>query len=342
MFDLATDLIARDVAALPEKSLAVREKWREVKIVGNLDTIRHWEAATRSVLLTTVAPLTQWSSISGFEEAHKFDILVCKLQIEHLRRSSRFDDLKAQLLDQVVQLPINLSQVRPLVPVIDRVKSQAFWGDVSVPALEQIRNELRGVIKYRQTGGVGGRLPPRVIDVKEDQSLVERTPHKVKLDGLEQLAYRNRVLKVLTDLFDSNDTLQKIKNGQPVGEADLQSLVSLVLTQDPQLDLRDLEEYYPETAGHLDQAIRGIIGRDVEGVAQRFMEFLHRHTGRLNSHQVKFLDLLQNHIAKYGAIEVERLYEPPFTLVHNDGLDGVFPDDTLATELLDLLRSFKP
>lgn len=342
VFDLATDLIAKDIAALPDKSLAVREKWREVKAVAPLDVIRRWDAATKSVLLSTVAPLMQWCSIAGFEQAHKFDNLVCKLQVEHLKGSSRVDDLKAEVQGQVSQLPINLTQIRPLTPVIDRVNGPTFWTNLSVPALEQVRVELRGVIKYRQTGGGAGRLPPRVIDVREDAAFVERTPHKVKLDGLEQVAYRNRVLKVLTDLFDSNDTLQKIKNGQPVTENDLQSLVSLVLTQDPQLDLRDLEDYYPETAGHLDQAIRGIIGRDAEAVADRFTQFIHRHTARLNSHQVKFLDLLQNHIAKYGAIEIERLYEPPFTLVHTDGLDGVFPDDTLANELLELLRSFKP
>lgn len=342
VFDLATDLIAKDIAALPDKSLAVREKWREVKAVAPLDTIRRWDAATKSVLLSTVAPLMQWCPITGHEQAHKFDNLVCKLQVEHLKGSSRVEDLKADLRDQVSQLPINLTQVRPLTPTIERVKTEAFWSGLSVEALEDVRGQLRGVIKYRQSGGGGGRLPPRVIDVREDDGLVERTPHKVKLDGLEQVAYRNRVLKVLTDLFDSNDTLQKIKNGQPVGEGDLQALVSLVLTQDPQLDLRDLEDYYPETAGHLDQAIRGIIGRDAETVAERFTQFIHRHTSRLSSHQVKFLDLLQNHIAKYGAVEIERLYEPPFTSVHTDGLDGVFPDDSLAQELLELLRSFKP
>ena len=42
----------------------------------------------------------------------------------------------------------------------------------------------------------------------------------------------------------------------------------------------------------------------------------------LNSQQIRFLDLLQNHIAQYGGIEVDRLYEPPFTSLHTDGIDG--------------------
>src|SRR5205823_2747713 len=119
--------------------------------------------------------------------------------------------------------------------------------------------------------------------------------------------------------------------GEPVGATDLQALVSLVLTQDPSLDLTDLLEYYPETAGHLERAIRGIIGLDAHEVEVRFIEFVARHP-ELNSFQVKFLDLLRSHISKYGSIAIGDLYEPPFTLLHSDGLDGVF-DEPLAKEL---------
>ena len=55
------------------------------------------------------------------------------------------------------------------------------------------------------------------------------------------------------------------RQGQPVSEADLEALSSLVLTQDPMLDLHDLVEYYPDCAGQLDLAIRSIIGLDAVG-----------------------------------------------------------------------------
>jgi type I restriction enzyme, R subunit len=154
------------------------------------------------------------------------------------------------------------------------------------------------------------------------------------------VAYRNRVHKVLLDIFDDSETLQKIKSGQVVAESDLEALCSLVLTQDPNLDLHDLVDYFPETAGHLDQAIRSVIGMDSAAVHERFTMFVQEHPN-LASHQIKFLDLLQNHIAKYGSIEVERLYEPPFTLLHTDSLDGLF-DEPLAEELMEIIGSFKP
>ena len=111
-----------------------------------------------------------------------------------------------------------------------------------------------------------------------------------------------------------------------------------------QLDIADVVELQGVAAGrgqgHLDRAIRAIIGLDSETVRSRFTEFVGRHP-ELNSHQVKFLDLLQNHIARYGSIEVGDLYESPFTLLHSDGLDGVF-DEPLAEELLQVIGSFVP
>jgi type I restriction enzyme R subunit len=337
-FQLAVSLIGKDIAALPERSIAVREKWKEVKSVSRPEVLQQFDAATRAVLLQHVAPLMQWVNISGHEEAYEFDRLVCQLQTERLKGSSRFDDFKAEVVNEVSQLRINLTQVAAKAAVINKVKSADFWAGATVQSLEDVRNDLRGVMRYRLPPAVLSSLP-RVLDIKEDEALVERKRHVPRLEGPELVAYRNRVLKVLTDLFDTNPTLQKIKAGQPVGEADLEALVSLVLTQDPSLDLTDLMEYYPETAGHLDAAIRGIIGLDAEEVESRFLEFVEKH--RLSSHQVKFLDLLKDHIRKYGSIEVTDLYEPPFTLLHSEGLDGVFEDE-LATELLTVIGSFAP
>ncbi len=335
-FRLAVSLIAADIAALPEKSIAVREKWREVKAVVRSEVLEQFTPATRAVLAQEIAPLTQWINIAGHEDAYRFDRLVCQLQTERLKGSARFDDLKAELLDGVGRLRINLSQVAAKVPAIERVKTAEFWAAATVSSLEEVRSALRGIMQYRQKPS-GLALPSKVLDIKEDESLIERKTHEVRLDGLELVAYRNRVLKVLTELFDSSETLWRIRAGQPVSEADLQALVSLVLTQDSSLDLNDLVDYYPETAGQLDQAIRGIIGLDARAVQDRFTAFVQQHP-ELNSHQVKFLDLLQNYISRYGSIEVSRLYEPPFTTLHSDGLDGLF-DEPLAEELLAVIRS---
>ena len=62
----------------------------------------------------------------------------------------------------------------------------------------------------------------------------------------------------------------------------------------------------------------------------------------LNSAQLRFLDLPLNHIAKYGSIEVARLYEAPFTTVHTDSLDGLFPDEGEASAIISIIESSRP
>lgn len=337
-FDLAIALMQKDIADLPDRSIAVREKWRQVKTVQREEVLKQFDAASKGVLQQDISPLMQWRNISGHEAAHQFDLRMCQAQIERLRASSQYDDLKDAIRGQIEQLQMNLSQVRAKEAVILEARNPAFWDHATIADLERVRVELRGVMHLRQPSA-STTLPPKVIDVAEDDALIERKTHTVKLEGLELAAYRDRVERVLRNLFDLNPTLQRIRAGEPVNEDDLRALTSLVLTEDPTLDLTDLLDYYPETAGHLDQAIRQIIGLDAQAVRRRFEDFAQAHPA-LTAQQVRFLDMLQNHIARYGTITVERLYEAPFTTLHSEGLDGVFPDERTVQELIDIIETF--
>ena len=337
-FDLACNLLLQDVRDLPEAAIAIRDKWREVKTMQQDGVIRQFDAATVSVLKTVVAPLMQWRNITGHLPAYECDRVCCRLQTALLKGDAKLADLRDELLDRVSQLQINLNPVKEKIAAIERMKSGAFWTAPTVETIEEARRELRGVMQYhgRPTGGT--RLPPRVMDVTEDESLIEQKHYRPKLAGLELIEYRNRVQRVLAQLIDSTPPLQKIKAGQPVSREELEKIAALVLAQEPDLDLTDLLEYYPETAGNLASAIRGIIGLDAEAVNARFTDFAQQH--KLNSAQLRFLDLLKNHIRDYGAIELDQLYEVPFTSLDKDGLDGVFPDEKQAEELIALVESF--
>lgn len=339
-FDVAIGLIARDIADLPGETIAVKERWRDVETLKDPELLHQFDPATKARLLNDIAPLMQWRDVAGSEAAHRFDLLVCRLQTECLKQSSRFDDLKNEVLDELDGLRMNLAPVRAVGPTIAEVRATEFWNGATVPKLEAMRGQLRRVMQYRLPAATAA-LPPRVIDVPEDPALFEQERHVVRLEGLQLAAYRNRVEKVLRDLFATNETLQRIRGGQPVSESDLEALSSLVLAQDPSLDLHDLAEYYPECAGHLDQAIRGIIGLDAQAVQERFTAFVQEHP-TLGSSQIRFLSLLQNHIALYGSIEVARLYEPPFTTLHTDSIDGLFPDEEQAHRIIEIIESFRP
>jgi type I restriction enzyme R subunit len=210
---------------------------------------------------------------------------------------------------------------------------------MDVAALEMVREELRGIMKHQvvvpTTGG-----KPRILDITEDATKIEYARHIPKLEGTELVAYRQRVEQVLTGLFETNATLRKIRRGEPVEETDLASLVSLVLTQHPDVNLTWLTEFYPDTAGDLVAAIRTIVGMEPEVVAERFGEFFAKHP-QLSAKQQRFMALLQNHIAKFGAVTLDKLYEAPFTQVSADGPDGIF-DDAEVEELIAVIDCFRP
>lgn len=337
-FDVGIKHIAQDMAALPESTISVKEKWREVKSIQSGSTLQSFAAPTRNALRNDIAPLMQWRDSRGSDEAYGFDLLVTSLQVEVLRASSTAADLKDKVIDAVSDLPININQVREKIDLINRVKSSEFWQAPTVTNLELVRSELRGIMKYRRSRE-GNPLPKPVIDVSEDASQIESAPYIPKMDGLKLVAYRKRVEEILQDLFAKAPVLQKIRRAEPVSQKDIESLCSLVLTQHPDIDLHKLVKVFPDVAGNLEALIRSIIGLDTEAVYKRFEQFVQKHAG-LSAKQTKFLDLLKNHIAKNGGVELEDLYEPPFTLIDSNGFDGIFPEERLANELITVITSF--
>jgi type I restriction enzyme R subunit len=342
-YDLAIKLMQADIAALPETTIAVREKWREVREVQRPGVLNALSAITRSTLLKDIAPLMQWRDTRGWDDAYKLDLLIGRMQSELIKKSAEFKNLQDELIALVILLPININVVREKIATIEKVRSGEFWKQVNeqvdVAALEMVREELRGIMKHQvvvpTTGG-----KPRILDITEDATKIEYARHIPKLEGTELVAYRQRVEQVLTGLFETNATLRKIRRGEPVEETDLASLVSLVLTQHPDVNLTWLTEFYPDTAGDLVAAIRTIVGMEPEVVAERFGEFFAKHP-QLSAKQQRFMALLQNHIAKFGAVTLDKLYEAPFTQVSADGPDGIF-DDAEVEELIAVIDCFRP
>lgn len=339
-FDWVVRLIAGDVASLPDDTIAVREHWQQKQTVLQAGRLEQWSASTIQILERDIAPLMQWVDIGGAEPAHSLDLLIAQMQALLLRGAGTFDNKKAELLNRVNNLQMNLNQVREKAEVIRRARSAEFWNTVTVESLEEIRRELRGIMKFQQRTDPPG-FQPIIYDIAEDRGQIRHERRSSLVASVDMVAYRQRVEAALKDLFTTTPTLEKIRLGLPVTEADLQALVSLVLTQHPDINLNDLLDFYPDTASRLDDIIRTIVGMDTQVVRERFTAFVQRFPS-LTAKQTQFINMLVGHIARFGAITVERLYEAPFTALASDGPDGVFPDEAQIRELLAIVGSFRP
>jgi type I restriction enzyme R subunit len=340
VFETAVDLIGKDIESLPEESVSVREKWREKRALSVPTTLKAFAPASVAMLRQVIAPLMMWRNIRGLSEAYALDLLVVRMQIAVLRKSGAVSDLKIELLDRLAALQMHLNPVREKAEIIKRVKSDEFWRGVTVADLEDVRQPLREIMHHRERKG-GEPLPAKVIDVTENAAGFVMNRRATNLKTVDMKAYQQIVEAELKRHFDTNPTLQKIRAGEAVSEADIQALVSLVLIQSSNASRNVLEEFFAETAVPLDFAIRSIVGLDPESVAARFAEFARRHP-KLTAKQTRFLGLLQNHIARFGSVTLDRLYEQPFTVVDADGLDGVFDKPEEIDDLLDILSIYEP
>ena len=338
VFDLIVDLVAQDINALPEESISVREKWKEKRALSRPEVLKAFAPATVARLRQEIAPLMQWRNIRGLGDALALDLLVARMQFAVLRGSGALADLKIELMDRIAALQMHLNPVREKAETIKRVKSDAFWTDVSVADLEYARINLREIMHHRVKGG-SQSVPPKVVDITEDAGQVQFARRSATLKSVDMKAYQQVIEAELKKHFETNPVLKKIRSGEPVSDREIDVLVSLILTQNPDVRRENLEEFFSETAVPLYLAIRTIIGMDPEAVRDKFASFVQKYP-KLSAKQTRFLALLQNHIARYGTIEVERLYDAPFTVIDADGPDGVFENEVDLTDLIRIVRSF--
>jgi type I restriction enzyme R subunit len=300
--------------------------------------LEQWSASTVEVLRREIAPLMRWCDISGAEQAYRLDLLIAQMQIALLRGSSRLNDLRAEFLNRVNNLQMNLNPVREKSAVIQKVRTADFWNGLTVENLEEVREELRGIMRYQHEIDQP-RPRPVVYDLQEDAADVQYRQRSALLSSVDMVAYRLRVEEALKELFHTDPVLEKIRFGLPVSDQDLSALKSLVLTQHPDINLDDLMDFYPQETAHLDEILRTIVGRDSNVVRERFTAFVGKNP-KLTARQTQFVQMLVNHISRYGKLETEQLYEAPFTSLHSKGIDGMFEDDNQVAELIAIVSSF--
>jgi len=341
-FEAAAALIIGDVRAVRDtNSIDARDKWRELEMLADGDRVHHFAAAMQADLLSVAAPLQHLRSIRGDEDAYRFDLLMTRLEIELVKGgpgAPKVQDLRARVEDAVELLAKNQNPVKARADSIKQIRSKDFWASVEAHHLEGLRRDLRGIMKYQQPTS-NTRVAAQVFDVSDAEFTAET--YIPRLEGLDLVEYKRRVESVLRDHFAENTVLQRIRAGKSVRQDELEELAKLVLQIDDKANVKHLAGHDPATRRSLLTVFRGLVGLDAAAVEQAFTDFVHKHP-RLSSQQLRFLQVLQNYIAQNGGIELERLYEPPFTTFHAESVDGIFTNPGDVDELLAILSVFEP
>ncbi|MCG8669482.1 MAG: DEAD/DEAH box helicase family protein, partial [Pseudomonadales bacterium] len=332
-FDVVVQWLHKTINSLDEKALAVKDKWKVKRQMSDLDTLRQFSANTVTLLETEITGLMQWIDIRGHSEAYQWDLLVSQIQQEKLKNTGRFDDLVGEAIGQLWQLKMNLNQVKAKAGEIKQCREPEWWASASLEEVEEARESLRTIMQHCEKARTGGYEAP-IIDIKDGHEIREQ--QSTYLNAVDMRAYRAKVETALKELFESNVTLQKIRNGKAVTEKELESLNALMHTRHEDLDLTVLKGFY-DTAAPMEQILRSIVGMDAEEVNKRFAEFLQKYPS-LDPRQTQFLGELKREIGRSGAIEIDSLYEG--TLARIGDLDTLFTTDQQIDDLLAIIEDF--
>ncbi len=340
IFDTVQKLIRADIEALDQRTIAVRDKWREIQTVLAGEKLNAFAPETVHVIKTDIAPLMQWRDLRGKSKEIKWDKDIHQAQLETLANKPDMQTHRETLMEQVLALPMSLNAVRAKAKTINTLQKDGFWESVNFSELEEARVDLHDVMQYQ----IPITPPPpgfsaKTIDLKEDEGLYEIGERKTNLKSVDASIYQQKVEAALKPLFEHNEVLTKIRLGQLVTDQELQALNSLVHTQNPELDLNILKEFYPESAGNLQAILREMVGVDADGIDHLFDTFLQKN--RLNAHQLRFIDMLKQQIKVHGKIEMGMLFAQPFTQIHTEGLFGVFPQEEQAMDIVTMLKPYQ-
>jgi len=338
VFEQTIALIHQDIDLLPMESISIRDNWQVVETYKDLKRLKQFSPQAVSDLLEKIAPLMQWRNIMGQSEAYKFDSELTVIQTLLLSDVSKIDLARQGVMIKIQSLQMHLNEVRAQAQDIASIQTDDYWQNLSSAALEQSRIRLRSIIHLRDKQVIP---PPTsyVLDIKEDVGGIKEAERPTRIVSIDYQIFRQEIEKTLTPLFETDSVLKKIRRGQRVTDADLVQLNSLVHTQNPNVDLNTLKEFFPQSTTTLDKILRTIVGMDQNAIEQSFTTFVQQIHTQINAKQQRFISMLKNHLIRHGSIEIAQLYDAPFTQIHDMGLDGVFSEQQ-ADEIEQFIKQF--
>jgi len=324
IFDDLVLQIKADIDSLNDKTIAVRENWKIKAQLSDLKRLQQMSPDTKALLQGKMAELMQWRNITEESQALRLDLQFLKLQLTKLMQPSKVGLDAVPILEKITSLSMHLNEVRNQADTIKQAQQTNFFEDANHQTLETCRKTLRPIIHLRDKSIAPPTSSIPVIDVMEDRAEYRTSEVKTDIVTVDYQIYKQQVEATLSPLFENNEVLQKIRKGQSVTTQDLATLNALVHTQNPDVDLTTLKEFYPESTAELYQILRTIVGLDKDEIEAKFTHFVQTVHIHMNAKQQRFIGLLKNHLCRYGFVDIEQLYQAPFTTIHDDGLDGVF------------------
>lgn len=315
------DELCRIVGGMNRDNFFVRPVWPLVQRYAERTRWDQLDELDLRELVEKVAPLPS-DAHEEDPDARDFDLRCVALQVALLEGAKT---LPGQIAAMIAVVSALLEQ-RTIPPIaaklayIQGLEAEETWAHASVDMVEEVRRELRGLVRF-----IDKKKRPIVYTNFKDELLESHAGEvEVPLYTATGALYRRRVTQFIREHQDDL-VIAKLRANKPLTQTDLKTLEALLIEAGGAESPERLAELYGEHES-LPRFIRSLVGLDRAAVNEAFASFLGAAGRALTGAQLGFVRQIIDYLTARGTMEVDALYEPPFSDIAADGPEGLFSE----------------
>lgn len=317
--------LRKQIDTLPQNSIVILDAKHELQRV---EDDNFWTLLTSDkieFLKGAVKPLFRTVSDSDFK-AMRFEKDIVEVSLAKLcDEKDKFETLKDSIIEEISELPLSVNIVSKQEELIRKSQANHFWSIISEESFEELIQKIAPLMRFREAIVTLGPSKYNFKDLVSEKEYVEFGPQH---EALSIAKYRELVEQKVNELVSSNPLLQRIKEGKEISATEAEKLAEELHDEHPHITIDLLRRVYNHRKAQYVQFIKHILGIEIlesfpETVSKAFEDFVAEHS-YLSSRQLQFMDLLRNFILEKGELQKRNLIESPFTLIHPQGIRGIF------------------
>ncbi|GAB3015829.1 hypothetical protein GCM10027051_19830 [Niabella terrae] len=317
--------IRKQIESLPKNSVVIMEAKHELQRLADENFWGNLTSDKMEFLDAVVKPLLRTVSNVDFK-AMRFEKDIVEVSLAHLAgETEKFETLKASIIEEIGELPLSVNIVAREQELIRQAQSNHYWATINEDKFEELIQKLSPLMKFREAVIPLAPAKFNLKDVVAEKEFVEFGPQH---EALSVAKYRELVEKKINELVSSSPILQKLKQGQEITTEEAEQLADELHNEHPHITIDLLRKVYNHRKAALVEFIKHILGIEqletfAGTVTKAFDDFVSKHS-YLTSRQLQFLDLLKNFVLEKGDVSKRNLIESPFTMLHPEGIRGIF------------------
>lgn len=331
--------LRQQISELPHTSVIIKDA---AAVLARLKEDNFWINLNHQrleFLRNEIKPLFRTVSEADFK-AMRFERDLLEYSLAGLSdEKNKAETLREGIVEQISELPLSVHFVKAEENLIRAAQTNHYWSktysDALEDALDELNTRLGPLMKFREQLTGPGPMNLDLTDVLHNKERVEFGPEH---ESVSISRYREMVEAMIAELIASNPILQKIKEGAYVSPTEAVELAEILHAEHPHITEDLLRQVYKNRKARFIQFIRHILGIEIlksfpDTVSEAFDQFIQRHNS-LTSRQLEFLNLLKGFIIEREKVEKKDLINAPFTVIHPQGIRGVFS----AAEINEILQ----